>query len=76
MGTITHEGSAWRRWIHIQAAPKAVQGSIRFSPLYQRVSPHRRRQKAQVAVARELLVIIWHILHSHRPYQERVRQHR
>ena len=33
-------------------------------------------QKAKVAVARELLVIIWHMLRSGQPYQERTSKHR
>jgi transposase len=75
LGGITHEGSAWLRWILIQAAPKAVRGSPRLASLYQRMARRRGPQKAKVAVAHELLVIIWHMLHSKQPYQERSRKH-
>jgi len=73
---ITHEGSTWLRWILIQAVPKTVRGSARLRSLYQRVARRRGTQKAKVAVARELLVIIWHMLRSGQPYQERTSKHR
>ena len=71
-GGITHERSTWLRWILIQAVPKVVRGSVRMRALYQRVARRRGTQKAKVAVARELLVVIWHMLRSGQPYQERI----
>lgn len=69
-GPITKEGSRYLRWIMVQAALKC-EGSPRLFALYERVRERRGKMKARVAVARELLVIAWHLLHQDRPYEER-----
>lgn len=72
-GRITKEGSSYLRWIMVQAALHADQ-SPRLLQLYERVRARRGKLKARVAVARELLVIGWHLLQSDRPYEERPRR--
>jgi transposase len=70
-GRITREGSSYLRWIMVQAALKQA-GSPRLHALYERVAARRGRMKARVAVARELLVIAWHLLQKDVLYEERL----
>jgi transposase len=69
-GRITKEGSSYLRWILVQAALKC-EGSPRLAAFYQRVKERRGKMKARVAVARELLVIAWHLLRKDELYEER-----
>jgi transposase len=69
-GRITKEGSSYLRWIMVQAALHA-EGAPRLAHLYARVRERRGPMKARVAVARELLVIAWHLLRTDTPYEER-----
>lgn len=69
-GRITKEGSAYLRWIMVQAALQADQ-SPRLKHLRERVAKRRGKMPARVAVARELLVIAWHLLRDQKPYEER-----
>jgi transposase len=41
----------------------------RISKFYRRIAPRRGTQKAKVAAAREMLVIIWHMLTKNEPYK-------
>jgi transposase len=69
-GSITKEGSPYLRWIMVQAALHADQ-SPRLQRLQERVAKKRGPMRARVAVARELLVIAWHMLRDDKPYEER-----
>ena len=69
-GRITKEGSSYLRWIMVQAALHADQ-SPRLKRLYDRVRERRGPMKARVAVAREMVVIAWHMLRTDTPYEER-----
>lgn len=69
-GRITKEGSSYLRWIMVQAALKHA-CSPRLDALYTRVAARRGAMKARVAVARELLVIAWHLLQKDELYEER-----
>lgn len=46
--------------------------SPRLDAFYTRVAARRGAMKARVAVARELLVIAWHLLQKDEPYAERL----
>jgi transposase len=70
-GRITKEGSSYLRWIMVQAALKH-ECSPRLHALFTRVAERRGRMKARVAVARELLVIAWHLLHKDELYEEKL----
>jgi transposase len=69
MGKITKKGSKWLRWILIQAAQKASLTDPRLRNYYERVSKRRGHNKAVVAVAREMLTIIYHMLMRNEPYR-------
>lgn len=66
---ITKRGSKWLRWILVQAAQKASTSDPRLGACYERVSRRRGHHKAVVAVAREMLTIIWHMLRNGEPYR-------
>jgi len=68
-GGITKQGSKWLRWILVQAAQHARQHDPRFKAYYERVAKRRGQQKAIVAVAKEMLVVIWFMLTRHEPYR-------
>jgi transposase len=69
-GKITKEGSTYLRWMMVQAALH-YEKSPRLRRLYERVLHRSGPMCARVAVAREMLVIGWNLLHSDRPYEER-----
>lgn len=68
-GGITKEGSKWLRWVLVQAAQHARQHDPRFKTYYERVANRRGSQKAVVAVAKEMLVVIWFMLNRREPYR-------
>jgi len=68
-GGITKEGSKWLRWILVQAAQHARQHDPRFKTYYDRVAKRRGPQKAIVAVAKEMLVVIWFMLTRREAYR-------
>lgn len=70
-GRITKEGSPWLRWIAIEAAIHAHRHSPRLARFYQRTKRRRGKKAARVALARELLTIIYYMLTRQEPYQER-----
>jgi len=68
-GAITKQGNRTLRWILIQATHNACRNDQRFQNLYQRIARRRGGNKATVAVAREMLVIIYHMLTRKEPYR-------
>jgi transposase len=69
-GKITKEGSPYLRWIMVQAALHADK-SPRLKRRQERVAKRRGPMQARVAVAREMLVIAWHMLRADQPDEER-----
>jgi transposase len=61
-GAITKEGSAWIRWILIQAANKAVKSNNYLKKFYSRIAKKKGHNVAIVATARKLLRYIWVML--------------
>ncbi len=68
-GTITKQGNKTLRWILIQATHNACRNDERLRSFYQRIARRRGGNKATVAVAREMLVIIYHMLSRKEPYR-------
>jgi transposase len=68
-GGITKQGSKWLRWILVQAAHHARQHDPRFKTYYDRIAKRRGPQKAVVAVAKEMLVVIWFMLTRREAYR-------
>ena len=68
-GPITKEGNSHIRWILVEAAQHAARHDSRLSQFYQRVMKRRGHNRAIVAVARKMLVTIYHVLNHHREYR-------
>ena len=63
-GPITRQGSPWLRWILMEAVPYAIEGYPSLQALYVRVTASQggRKNAGRIAVARQLLVSIYHML--------------
>jgi transposase len=61
-GSITKQGSKWLRWILIELSHHFVKGSDRLHQMYARISSKHGRNVARVAIAREMLKIIYCML--------------
>jgi transposase len=61
-GHITKTGSPLLRWLMVEAARVAVRWDPHWRQLYQRIATRRGSNIAAVAVARQLLVVIWYLL--------------
>jgi len=61
-GRITKAGRRELRWAMVEAAHRAVQASSHWRAQFDHLAQRKSKSKAYVAVARKLLVSIWHIL--------------
>jgi transposase len=68
-GSITKEGNSHIRWILIEAAHQAARHDPRLSQFYRRIANRRGHNRALVAVARKMLVTIYHVLNHHSQYR-------
>jgi len=67
--SITKEGRKELRWALVEAAWRAVGSDPYWKAQLKRLEKRMHRNKAIVAIARRLLVSIWHILTKREPYQ-------
>jgi hypothetical protein len=67
-GHITKAGSPELRWLMVEAARSAVRFDPHWQRVYERLKSRRGSNIAAVAVARKLLVAIWHLLHDRACY--------
>ena len=63
-GRITKEGRRELRWVLVEAAQTASRTHPYWQGEFQRLARRIGEKKAIVALARKLLVVIWHVLHS------------
>ncbi|MEM3065399.1 MAG: transposase [Candidatus Nitrosotenuis sp.] len=68
-GNITKRGSTWIRYAMVEAAHTTIHSDSRIGKFYSRIAARRGPQKAKVAAAKEMLVIIWHMLQNMEPYR-------
>ena len=61
-GRITKRGRKELRWILVEATRRAVDTHPYWKAQYQRLEPRLGSNKAAVAIARKLLVAVWHVL--------------
>jgi transposase len=67
----TRQGSPWLRAILIEAAHAAGRTKDTYlGALYRRLVARKGKKRAAVAVARHILVIVYHILRDHEPYHD------
>ena len=67
-GHITKAGRPLLRWLMVEAAHFAVRWDPHWQAVYQNIAKRRGKSVALVAVARKLLVVIWHLLAREAPY--------
>jgi len=67
-GHITKAGNSMLRWLMVEAAKSAIRWDPHWQQVYERIARRRGSSIATVAVARKLLVTIWHVLHDHTNY--------
>jgi transposase len=68
-GKITKQGSSWLRNAMVEAANITIQHDDRIAKFYSRIASRRGPMKGRVAAAKEMLVIIWHMLTKMEPYR-------
>ena len=68
-GHITKSGDRLLRWLMIEAAQAAVRWDAHWRQVHQRIAQRRGYSIAIVAIARKLLVTIWHMLTEKSNYQ-------
>jgi transposase len=68
-GSITKQGNRYLRWAMVEAAQKAMTGDPRLALFYRKLKKEKGSAKARVAVARKLLVAVYHVLKYQKPYQ-------
>jgi len=68
-GGITKRGNRLVRWVLVQAAQVARIHDERFREFYERYAGRKGPQKAVVAVAHEMLRVVWFMLRRNEPYR-------
>jgi hypothetical protein len=73
---ITKEGRKELRWAMVEVAQRAVKSDPHWKRKFQEMLKRMHRNQAIVAVARQLLELVWYVLTRHQPYrhfsQERI----
>lgn len=69
-GKITKQGRTELRQVLIEVAWVAVQNNSLWRQRYQKIAQKRESQKAIVAIARRILVTIWHVWHKKELYKD------
>ena len=67
-GSITKAGRSILRWLMVEAAHIAIRHDPHWRQVYQHIAARRGHSIALVAIARKLLVVIWHLLAREAPY--------
>jgi transposase len=66
----TRKGSPWLRTALVEAAKSAGRTQTYLGALYRRLAARRGPRRAAIAVAHAILVIVYHLLERHEPYQD------
>jgi transposase len=68
-GSITKTGSRTARWLAIEAAHTLARSSSPLAASYHRIRRRKGHQVAVTALARKLVVVVWHLLTKQEPYR-------
>jgi transposase len=68
-GSITKAGSRNARWLAIEAAHTLARSSSPLAASYHRIRRRKGHQVAVTALARKLVVVVWHLLTKQEPYR-------
>jgi hypothetical protein len=66
---ITKEGRKELRWAMVEVAQRAVKSDPRWTRKFQELHKHMHRNQAIVAIARQLLELVWYVLTRRQPYR-------
>jgi len=69
-GGITRQGSPWLRWIMVEAAQAATRSSPAARRYYDRLLRKKHKHVARVALARNLLIAVYALLHEGEVFDE------
>jgi transposase len=67
-------GRGLLKWALVEAAHIAVRRDPYFASVFQALQRRKGKQKAYVATARKMAVIVWQLLSEHRPYEHKRKQ--
>jgi transposase len=68
-GPITRQGSPYLRTIMVEAATRVKPSSGSLYAFYLNLRKTKRMQTARIALARKMLVILWHMVHNNEPFR-------
>lgn len=68
-GRIVRHGNKYLRWALIEAVWPAIRKDLSLRELYESLKQRKGSNKAKVAVARRLAIIVYRVLSQNRPYQ-------
>ena len=66
---ITKEGRKELRWAMVEVAQRAVKSDPRWTRKFQELQKRMHRNQAIVAIARQLLEVVWYVLTRRQPYR-------
>jgi len=66
---ITKEGRKDLRWAMVEVAQRAVKSDPLWKHRFNALQRRMHRNQAIVAIARQLLELVWHVLHRMQPYR-------
>ena len=66
---ITKEGRKELRWAMVEVAQRAVKSDPLWKQRFNALQRRMHRNQAIVAIARQLLELVWHVLHRMQPYR-------
>jgi len=73
LGAITKQGNSFMRFLLVQAGMSAARGDAELGRAYKRLCQKKHHGVAKVAIARKLVVRLYWMLRTNRPYPEVVR---
>ena len=68
-GRITKQGRSQGRWLAVEAAQSMVISGAPLTASYHRIRRKKSHNVAVVALARKLVVVVWHLLTHQEPYR-------
>jgi transposase len=68
-GRITKTGSKLARWLAVEAAQSIARSSSPLAASYHRIRRRKGHAIAVTALARKLVVVVWHVLTKQEPYR-------
>jgi len=66
----TRKGNPWLRGALVEAAQSAGRTKTYLAEQYHRIAARRGKRRAAIAVAHSIIVIVYHVLDSGRPYED------